>query len=136
MREKISPPSIRIPEALQAALRQEASRRGVSVSRIVEEALERELFGEKKIEQRVLASLFFLQEILASSSDHAAEKLERLGDLVSAWESLADGTDATINGMLDPEGIEIAKKRNRELLSAKVKAISQSEFLRRVSASE
>ncbi len=55
---------------------------------------------------------------------------------LSAWESLGDGSDVAINEMLDPEGIEIAKKRDLELSLNSVKPISHSEFLRRISSSE
>ena len=55
---------------------------------------------------------------------------------LSAWESLGDGSDAAINEMLDPEGVEIAKKRDRELSSGSVKPISHSEFLERISTTE
>ena len=55
---------------------------------------------------------------------------------LSAWESLGDGSNAAIIEMLDPEGIEIAKKRDRELSSGSVETIGHSEFLRRINASE
>ena len=64
----------------------------------------------------------------------APEEREHLA--LSAWESLGNGSDAAINEMLDPEGIEIAKKRDRELSSGAVQAISHSELLRRISSSE
>lgn len=43
---------------------------------------------------------------------------------LSAWESLGDGSNAAINGVLDPEGMEIARQRDRELSSGSVKPIS------------
>jgi len=55
---------------------------------------------------------------------------------LSAWESLGDGSNAAISEMLDPEGIEIARKRDRDLSSGTEKSISHSEFLRRISAHE
>ena len=64
----------------------------------------------------------------------APEEREHLA--LSAWESLGDGSDAAINEMLDPEGIEIAIKRDKELSSGAVKPISHSELLRRFSSSE
>jgi hypothetical protein len=64
----------------------------------------------------------------------APEEREHLA--LSAWESLGDGSDPAINKHLDPEGIEIAKKRDLELSSGAVKPISHSEFLRRISTSE
>ena len=64
----------------------------------------------------------------------APEEREHLA--LSAWESLGDGSNAAINGMLDPEGIEIAKQRDRDLSSGSVKPISHSEFLRRISSNE
>ena len=64
----------------------------------------------------------------------APEEREHLA--LSAWESLGDGSDAAINEMLDPEGIEIAIKRDKELSSGAVKPISHSELLRRISSSE
>ena len=64
----------------------------------------------------------------------APEEREHLA--LSAWESLGDGSDPEVNKMLDPEGISIAKKRDRELSSGSVKPISHSEFLRRISSNE
>ena len=64
----------------------------------------------------------------------APEEREHLA--LSAWESLGDGSDAAINEMLDPEGIEIAIKRDKELSSGAVKPISHSELLRRINSSE
>ena len=64
----------------------------------------------------------------------APEEREHLA--LSAWESLGDGSDAAINAMLDPEGIEIAMERDKELSSGAVKPISHSELLRRISSSE
>ena len=64
----------------------------------------------------------------------APEEREHLA--LSAWESLGDGSNAAINGMLDPEGIEIAEQRDRDLSSGSVKPISHSEFLRRISSNE
>ena len=55
---------------------------------------------------------------------------------LSAWESLGDGSDAAVNEMLDPEGIEIAKQRDRGLSSGAAKPIGHSEFLRRISTDE
>lgn len=55
---------------------------------------------------------------------------------LSAWESLGDGSDTVIAASLDPEGIEVAKSRDRELSSGSIKPISHSEFLRRISTSE
>jgi len=63
-----------------------------------------------------------------------AEEREHLA--LSAWKSLGDGSDAAINEMLDPEGIEIAQKREKEISLDSVKPISHSEFLRRTSSSE
>ena len=64
----------------------------------------------------------------------APEEREHLA--LSAWESLGDGSNAAISEMLDPEGIEIAKKRDRELSSGSVKPIDHPEFLRRISTSK
>ncbi len=62
------------------------------------------------------------------------EEREQLA--LSAWESLGDGSDAAINETLDPEGLEIARKRDREISSGSVQPISQAEFLRRISSGE
>ena len=53
-----------------------------------------------------------------------------------AWESLGDGSDSAISEKLDPEGIEIARKRDRELSSGAEKPISHSEFLSRINSDE
>jgi hypothetical protein len=50
-----------------------------------------------------------------------------------AWKSLGDGSDPAINKYLDPDGIEIAKKRDQELSKGEAKPISHAEFLRRIS---
>ena len=55
---------------------------------------------------------------------------------LAAWESLGNGSDVSINELLDPEGVEIANERDRELSSGAVKPISHSEFLRRISTKE
>lgn len=51
---------------------------------------------------------------------------------LSAWESLGDGSNAEIVSSLDPEGVEIAKERERELSSGIVSSITRSEFLERI----
>jgi len=53
---------------------------------------------------------------------------------LSAWKSLGDGSDAAIIETLDPEGVEIAIDRDREISSGSVKPISHPEFLRRISS--
>lgn len=63
----------------------------------------------------------------------APEEREHLA--LSAWESLGDGSNASVNETLDPEGIAIAKKRDLELSSGSVKPISHAEFLKRISSS-
>ena len=63
-----------------------------------------------------------------------AEEREHLA--LSAWNSLGDGSDAAINELLDPEGIEIAQQREQEISSGSTDPISHSKFLRRVSSSE
>ena len=60
----------------------------------------------------------------------APEEREHLALL--AWESLGDGSNASVNETLDPEGIAIAKKRDLELSSGSVKPISHAEFLKRI----
>jgi hypothetical protein len=62
----------------------------------------------------------------------APEEREQLA--LSAWASLGDGSDLSVSKNLDPEGIEVARKRDRELSSGLEKPISQSEFLRRISS--
>jgi putative addiction module component (TIGR02574 family) len=56
------------------------------------------------------------------------EERERL--VLAAWESIGDGCP------LDSESIEIARRRDQEIESGVVKAISHDEFMRRTSASE
>jgi hypothetical protein len=50
---------------------------------------------------------------------------------LSAWNSLGRGSDPAINAQLDPEGIELAMERDRQLDSGSVNPISHTEFLRR-----
>ncbi len=50
---------------------------------------------------------------------------EREHVALTAWASLENGP------ALDPEGIEIALRRDSEIESGKVKTISQTEFLKR-----
>jgi hypothetical protein len=50
---------------------------------------------------------------------------------LSAWNSLSRGSDAAINAQLDPEGVEVARERDKQLDSGSVNPISHTEFLRR-----
>jgi hypothetical protein len=58
-----------------------------------------------------------------------ADEREQLA--LSAWSSLNDGADADINAVIDPDGIKLAIKRDDQLDSGSVSAISHSEFKRR-----
>lgn len=58
----------------------------------------------------------------------AAER-ERLA--TAAWESLFSDPSAAGDPAIDPEGVEIAARRDTELESGRVKAIGHAEFLRR-----
>ena len=51
---------------------------------------------------------------------------------LSAWESLGDGSDSRVSGALDPEGLEIARQRDRQISSGVSEPITHSEFLRRI----
>lgn len=53
-----------------------------------------------------------------------------------AWESLGDGSDSALVASLDPEGIEIAKRRDKEISEGSEKAISHQQFLRQISDAE
>lgn len=55
---------------------------------------------------------------------------------LAAWESLGDGSDAAIIALLDPQGIDIARKRDDELSAGSVATIDHAEFLRRTSRNE
>ena len=55
---------------------------------------------------------------------------------LSAWESLGDGSDEAISAVLDPEGINIARKRDGELNAGSVTPIDHAEFVRRTSGHE
>jgi len=55
---------------------------------------------------------------------------------LAAWSSLGDGSDPAISALLDPQGIELAFERDKQLDSGAVRAISQSEFQRRTSRDE
>ncbi len=73
----MQPSSIRLPRGLDAALRREASRRGISRSRLIEEALEHELFGARDtddLRHRMLTSLLFLEELLVDASTPALSR--------------------------------------------------------------
>jgi hypothetical protein len=75
------PSSIRLPRALDAALRRETSRRGVSRSKLIEAAIERELFGSPgtdSLNHRILTSLLFLEELLVDTSTQPQEKLKEV----------------------------------------------------------
>lgn len=54
---------------------------------------------------------------------------ERL--ILKAWESLVRDPDADPD--IDPEGVELAEKRNGEIDSNNLAAISHEEFVRRTS---
>ena len=64
----------------------------------------------------------------------APEEREQLA--LAAWESLGDGSNAAVNEMLDPEGLEVAKNRDRSLSSGAERSIGHSEFLKRISTNE
>ena len=55
---------------------------------------------------------------------------------LSAWESLGDGSDEAISAVLDPEGINLASKRDDELSAGSVTPIGHAEFVRRTSGFE
>ncbi len=50
---------------------------------------------------------------------------------LSAWKSLGDGSDPAVSQQLDPAGIEVALKRDDDLESGELNAITSEEFLRR-----
>jgi hypothetical protein len=70
------------------------------------------------------------KEILALSP---AER-ERLATI--AWESLVNDPAAAANSEIDPDGIELAVQRDRDIDSGKIQPIDHAEFLRRTKASE
>jgi putative addiction module component (TIGR02574 family) len=54
---------------------------------------------------------------------------ERLATLV--WESLADDPHGLSDRTIDPDGLELAALRDREIESGHVQPISHDEFMRR-----
>ncbi len=56
---------------------------------------------------------------------------EREHLVLAAWESLEKGSAALANSAFDPEGIEIAVRRDEEIESGSVQSISHAEFMRR-----
>ena len=58
--------------------------------------------------------------------------VEREQLALSAWNSLGDGTNPIVNQQLDPEGIDLALQRDREIEAGQSTAISKEEFLRRI----
>ena len=58
----------------------------------------------------------------------AAER-ERLA--TAAWESLVNDPEAARSREIDPEGIDLASKRDTEIESGNVQPIDHAEFLRR-----
>jgi len=69
------------------------------------------------------------KEILALSPTER----ERLATI--AWDSLVNDPTAAGNPEIDPDGIELATRRDAEIDSGKVQPIDHAEFLRRTKAS-
>ena len=63
-----------------------------------------------------------LAELESEVLSLSPQERERLA--LAAWASLENGP------ALDPEGIEIARRRDREIESGKVQTISHSEFVK------
>jgi Putative addiction module component len=61
----------------------------------------------------------------------ALPAVERERIAIVAWESLLSDSKAASNREIDPEGIQLAEQRDKEIESGKVKAIDHAEFLRR-----
>jgi hypothetical protein len=61
----------------------------------------------------------------------ALPAVERDRIAIAAWESLLSDPKAASNREIDPEGIQLAEQRDKEIESGKVKAIDHAEFLRR-----
>ena len=78
-----------------------------------------------------MSNLAKLQNDLLSLSPAEREQLALV-----AWESLGDGSDLASVGALDPEGIEIAKRRDKEISEGSIETISHEQFLRRISGAE
>ncbi|MFC1610412.1 ribbon-helix-helix protein, CopG family [Myxococcota bacterium] len=75
------PFSFRIRTKIEAALNREASRRGISRSKLIEEALEEKLFGSPKsndLEHEKLTTLMFLEEILVGTCEQPRDKLREV----------------------------------------------------------
>jgi len=70
------------------------------------------------------------QELLALSP------AEREALALKAWESLGDGSDPAVVASLDPEGLEIARRRDKEISEGSEEPISHEQFLRRTSGAE
>jgi hypothetical protein len=78
-----------------------------------------------------MSNLAKLENDLLSLSPAEREQLA-----LAAWESLGDGSDLASVAALDPEGIEIAKRRDKEISECSKEAISHDEFLRQISGTE
>jgi len=78
-----------------------------------------------------MSNLAKLENDLLSLSPAEREQLA-----LAAWESLGDGSDLGSVATLDPEGIEIAKRRDNDISEGSKEAISHREFLRRTSSAE
>ena len=78
-----------------------------------------------------MSNLAKLENDLLSLSPEEREQLA-----LAAWESLGDGSDLASVATLDPEGIEIAKRRDNEISEGSKEAISHEQFLRKISGAE
>jgi len=74
-----------------------------------------------------VSTLSKIQQDLSRLSDAEREQLAP-----PAWNSLGDGSDPAVNQQLDPEGVDLALRRDREIESGHTTAISKDEFLRRI----
>ena len=61
----------------------------------------------------------------------ALPAIEREQIATAVWESLLSDPNAASNRKIDPEGIQLADQRDKEIQSGQVKAIDHAEFLRR-----
>ena len=78
-----------------------------------------------------MSNLAKLESDLLSLSPAEREQLA-----LAAWESLGDGSDLGSVATLDPAGIEIAKRRDKEISEGSKEAISHKEFRRKIGRAE
>jgi hypothetical protein len=73
-----------------------------------------------------MSTIFELEKQLLALPSTERERLA-----IAAWESLVNDAKVAGNRDIDPEGIELAARRDTEIESGAVQTIDHAEFLRR-----